>query len=392
MLRWHQEREGVCSVAQEIVLKGMTWSDPRGYDPVVAAAAAFAGLVPGVRIDWDKRSLQGFESTPVDELAAAYDLMVIDHPHVGAVVAEDCLLPLDRHAPAESLLALEGETVGKSFASYRLAGHQWALPIDAATQVQAIRPDRQPQPLRRWDEVMAAARDGAVLWPLRPPHVLMSFYTLCANLGDPCAVTRGPLVARETGRRVMAALQALADLVDPACRAMDPIAALDALADSRTHRLIPLTYLYSPYSRPGYRPQAIAFHDIPAIGDGGPIGSALGGTGIAVSARTAHPELCTRFALWLASAEVQRGLYAAHNGQPGNARAWGDAAVNAGVGNAYAQTRLTHEAAWLRPRHAGYMAFQEAGSHIVLDAITGRTPHETALDALDLRFIESFPE
>jgi multiple sugar transport system substrate-binding protein len=378
-------------LAGEIVLKGMTWSDPRGYDPVVAAAEAFAQLHPGVRIQWDKRSLQGFESTPVNELAATYDLMVIDHPHVGAVVADGCLLPIDLHADADSLLRLEGETVGKSFASYHLGGHQWGLPIDAATQVQAIRPDLQPTPALRWDQVMDAARDGAVLWPLRPPHVLMGFYTLAANLGDPCAVTKGPLLDRRTGHAVLSALQALADLVDPACRTMDPIAALNALSESPRHRIIPLTYLYAPYARTGYRPNRIAFHDIPAIGPGGPIGSALGGTGIAISARTAQPDLCTRFAIWLASADVQRGLYAANNGQPGNARAWGDATVNAAVGNAYANTRLTHEAAWLRPRHKGYMAFQEAGSHIVLDAITGRTPHASALDALDQRFIESFP-
>jgi len=379
-------------LAREVTLKGMTWSDPRGYDPVVAAAAEFSRLQPGVRITWDKRSLQGFESTPVDELAASYDLMVIDHPHVGAVVADGCLLPIDLHADTESLLQLESETVGKSFASYRLDGRQWALPIDAATQVQAIRPDLQPTPVQGWDQVTEAARDGAVLWPLRPPHVLMSFFTLSANLGDPCAVTRGPLVSRKTGLAVLQALQALADLVDPACRTMDPIAALNALAESPRHRLIPLTYLYAPYSREGYRPHRIAFHNIPAIGPGGPIGSALGGTGIAVSARTAEPAICTRFAVWLASAGVQRGLYAANNGQPGNARAWGDPAVNASAGNAYANTRLTHEAAWLRPRHKGYMAFQEEGSHIVLDAITGRTSHAAALDALDQRFIESFPE
>lgn len=379
-------------MAAEIVLKGMTWSDPRGHDPVVAAAREFARLAPGVQIVWEKRSLQGFESTPVDLLAATYDLMVIDHPHVGAVVADGCLLPIDRHGDAESLLRLEAETVGKSFASYHLAGHQWALPIDAATQVQAIRPDLQKAPLLRWDQVMEAAREGAVLWPLRPPHVLMGFFTLSANLGDPCAVTKGPLVDRKTGLAVLAALAALAELVDPACRTMDPIAALNALAESSRHRIVPLTYLYAPYAREGYRTNRVAFHDIPAIGTGGPIGSALGGTGIAVSARTAHPELCTRFALWLASAPVQCGLYAANNGQPGNARAWGDAAVNAAVGNAYANTRLTHEAAWLRPRHKGYMAFQEAGSHIVLDAITGRTSHGAALDALDQSFIESFPE
>ncbi len=62
------------------------------------------------------------------------------------------------------------------------------------------------------------------------------------------------------------------------------------------------------------------------------------------------------------------------------------------MGNAYANTRLTHEAAWLRPRHKGYMAFQEEGSQIVLDAITGRLAHGAALEALDQRFIESFPQ
>lgn len=373
-----------------IALRGMTWSDPRGYDPVVAAAEAFAAAHPHVSIVWDKRSLQGFESTPVDELAAIYDFMVIDHPHVGAVVQEGCLLPLDRHAGPGDLDRLQGETVGKSFASYTLGGHQWALPIDAATQVQAIRPDLQAAPARDWAGVMQAARDGAVFWPLRPPHVLMSFFTLAANLGEPCAVTPGPVVPRATGQKVLAAMQALADLVDPACQAMDPIAALNALAESPKHRLIPLTYLYAPYGREGYRPHRIAFHDIAPIGRGGPIGSALGGTGIAVSARTAQPELCTRFAIWLASAAVQRGLYAANNGQPGNARAWGDDAVNAAVGDAYHNTRLTHEAAWLRPRHAGYMGFQEEGSHIMLEAITGRIAHDTALDALDRRFNESF--
>ncbi len=381
---------GEQNLTADIVLKGMTWSDPRGYDPLVAASEEFSRLHPGVQIHWDKRSLQGFESTPVDELAATYDLMVIDHPHVGAVVADGCLLPMDEHGDVESLLRLEAETVGKSFASYRLAGRQCALPIDAATQVQAIRPDRLSKPVARWAQVISAARDGRVLLPLRPPHVLMCFYTLAANMGDPCSVTRGPLVSRPAGMKVLAALKTVSDLVDPACREMDPIAALNTLAESRTHRLIPLTYLYAPYARAGYRTNRIAFHDIPEIGMSGPIGSALGGTGIAISARTAQPGLCTRFALWLASAEVQRGLYSANNGQPGNSRAWGDAAVNAAVGNAYADTRLTHEAAWLRPRH--YMAFQEAGSHIVLDAIAGSTPHAAALDALDQSFIESFPE
>lgn len=377
-------------MSENIVLRGITWADPRGYDPVVAAAEAFAIMEPGVCIRWDKRSLQGFESTPVEQLAEAFDLMVIDHPHVGAVAGEGCLLPLDRHVPPDVLSRLKAETVGSSFASYTLAGHQWALPIDAAAQVQAVRPDRQHAPAASWDSVVIAAQEKAVLWPLRSPHALMSFFSLAANLGEPCGLNPGPLLSRETGLAVLRVMQMVFDQLDLACCAMDPIMALDALSESRTHRLIPLTYLYASYSRNGYRAHRIVFRDMPVLGSGGPVGSTLGGTGIAISARTKHPALCTRFATWLASADVQRNLYATHNGQPGNSRAWSDAGVNAAVANAYANTRLTHELAWLRPRHAGYMAFQEEGSQMVIEALKGRAGHVATLEALDRRFKESF--
>lgn len=375
-----------------ITLKGMTWSDPRGYDPMVAASVAFAKKHPKVRIEWDKRSLQGFESTPVDELAARYDLMVIDHPHVGAIVKNACLAPFDAHLPPETLARLEAETVGKSFHSYHYAGHQWALPIDAAAQVQAIRPDLIDAPARRFKQVVDLARQGKVVWPLRPPHVLMSFFTLAANIGAPCSVTPGGFIDKAKGQEVFDALQSLFDLVDPACQDMDPIAALDALAGDNGFAAAPLTYLYAPYASRGYRKHEIGYHDIPALGTSGPLGSALGGTGIAVSAHTSQIELCMEFAANIASSDVQRGLYTANNGQPGNAVAWGDPSVNAAVGNAYTQTRMTHEAAWLRPRHDGYMAFQEEASHALLRALKQSDDWERLHAALDSLYLESFEQ
>ncbi len=373
-----------------IELKGMTWSDPRGYDPVVAAAKSFQQRHPNVCIQWHKRSLQEFESTPVDELAARYDLMVIDHPHVGAIVDHGCLAPFDDHLPAETLLRLEAETVGKSFCSYAYAGHQWALPIDAAAQVQAMRPDLMPSPLQWFTDVLALARDGHVVWPLRPPHVLMSFFTLAANIGAPCSVTPGRFIDPGLGAKTLDAMQALFDAVDPACQAMDPIAALDTLSDGDRFALAPLTYLYAPYARDGYRAHRVTYHDIAALGNSGPLGSALGGTGIAVSSASEHISLCMEYAASLASADTQCGLYAENNGQPGNAIAWADATVNRAVHNAYANTRMTHEAAWLRPRHTGFMGFQEEASHILLGALRKNAPPAETLAALEMRFNESF--
>ena len=53
---------------------------------------------PGVTITWEKRSLQAFADRPIDAMAQEYDLMVIDHPHVGEAARERAVLPpLDIH-------------------------------------------------------------------------------------------------------------------------------------------------------------------------------------------------------------------------------------------------------------------------------------------------------
>jgi len=54
----------------KVTLKGMTWSHPRGYDPMVACSSLWKQTT-GVAIEWDKRSLQDFESFPVEELLYA---------------------------------------------------------------------------------------------------------------------------------------------------------------------------------------------------------------------------------------------------------------------------------------------------------------------------------
>jgi multiple sugar transport system substrate-binding protein len=96
-----------------IKLKGMTWSHPRGYDPMVAGATQWLSD-KGVEIEWEKRSLQDFETFPVEELARNFDMIVIDHPHVGQITKEGCLLPLDVPGREAELKALADGSVGQS--------------------------------------------------------------------------------------------------------------------------------------------------------------------------------------------------------------------------------------------------------------------------------------
>lgn len=374
-------------------LKGMTWSHPRGYDPMVACSALWLETT-GVSIQWDKRSLQDFESFPVEDLARAYDLIVIDHPHVGQITAEGCLVPLDVAGRETACAGLAARSVGGSYASYTWLERQWAFPIDAASPVQAYRPDLLEKPVDRWSDVLDLARRGKVLQSLRPPHSLMVFFTLAANLGTPCAVTGpGDLIAFEAGTHVFDMMREFFSLLDPACLEMDPIAVSETMAKPDAPAVCaPLIYGYVSYAMDGFRPHRLAFADMPVAGTAGPIGSALGGTGIAVSAFSADKAAAIDFAYWIASGDVQRGLYAASGGQPAHAAAWTDDAVNAATHDFYRATRRTLEGAWVRPRHDGYMGFQQAASDRINEGLAGRHAAGAVVDDLNRLFRESFPE
>lgn len=373
-----------------MILRGMTWDHPRGYDPLMACARLWREKT-GVEVVWDRRSLQDFESYPVETLARRYDLIVIDHPHVGQVTAEGCLAPLDVPDRTADNQALAAASIGPSWRSYTWSGRQWALPIDAATQAQAWRPDLIAAPAATWDEALALARKGMALLPMRPPHSLMTIYTLVANLGRPCVVEGPDLFDLETGAEAVEGVREFVSLVDPACFDMDPIATFERMAQRETRiACAPLIYGYVSYAHHGFRPVLVRFADIPTAGAQGPVGSALGGTGIAVSAFSTAIDAATDFAFWLASGETQAGPYVAHGGQPGHAQAWEDPKVNAAVADFYQATRATLDGAWLRPRHNGYMGFQSEASIRLNDGLRSGEPARLIIEALNALFRASF--
>ena len=67
--------------------RGLTWDHPRGYTALAAADGP---------VHWEVQPLEGFESAPIAALCADYDLVVLDHPHLGEALAHDCLTPLDQ--------------------------------------------------------------------------------------------------------------------------------------------------------------------------------------------------------------------------------------------------------------------------------------------------------
>ena len=162
--------------------RALTWDHPRGCAPLVAAAALHANEID---ITWETQPLEGFESTPIPELARDYDLIVLDHPHLGEAVAAGSLVPVAELLGAEAVARIAAGTIGAAAASYLYDGLSYALPLDAATQVQVLQPalvgDR-PAPAT-WDEVLELAAELPLGLSLAGPHAVLTFFSSLAFHG-----------------------------------------------------------------------------------------------------------------------------------------------------------------------------------------------------------------
>ncbi|HJB62524.1 MAG TPA: sugar ABC transporter substrate-binding protein, partial [Candidatus Microbacterium pullistercoris] len=212
-------------------LRGITWDHPRGYDCIVAASAEYARQT-GVTVTWQKHPLSAFEGAPIEELAAGYDLMVMDHPHVPEAVQKNALAALDGHGFDDQLAALAAQSVGPSHETYAYRGHQYGLATDSAAQVAVFRPDLLPEAPRDWEVVFELAREGRVLWPANPVHALSSLVTLAANAGASVAGDNGMFLDEEAAGSALERMHALADLIPERNLAENPIDVAEELSTS----------------------------------------------------------------------------------------------------------------------------------------------------------------
>lgn len=361
-------------------LRGITWAHARGFDPLAATAEAY-GKQHDVEVTWEKRSLLAFGVQPLRELVEIYDLIILDHPHIGDAARHGYLVPLDELESDARLSELAEHSIGPSHESYRYDDHLWALAVDAAAQVSAYRRDLLDHPPTTWPEVVALARRGFVLWPLKAADAISSFYTLAANRGTPCAQTRDVFISIPDGLAVLEAIDEVRRYTPTMCLDMDPIAVLDVLSTDDSYFYCPLLFGYSNYSRDGFRPKLVAFTDLPTAGSLGHAGSLLGGAGLAVSSLSQHVALAADYAFWVASPEIQTALYVESGGQPGFAGAWRDERANLLTHGYFASTYETLEQSYLRPRYAGYPHFQDRFMALLSDYLaTGSDPQKLIHD------------
>ena len=351
-----------------IHLRGMTWQHRRALDPLAASLPRFRAEHPGIDIEWSSRSLVGFEFQPVEQLAKNYDLIILDHPFMGDAARKGYLLRLD-----EGLAGQDADYIGPSLATYRYDGATYAVPVDAACQVAVFRPDLMSMmnaaPPKTWAAVLAlggtAARNGLKLAiGLSGVHSLMTFFTLMAGLGRPCADTpEEPFCDGATAREALAILRGLLQYCPPEVLDWNSIRLHEVMVAEDHLAYCPAVYCYATYAQADQR-KPLRFADLPGPAGASPKGSTIGGTGLAISTACRAPEAALAYAAFAATAATQLE-FARHHGQPARIEAWNDAAIDRDFGGCFTATRASLEGSWIRPRYPGYLGFQEHGGMLV---------------------------
>lgn len=356
-------------------LAGITWDHPRGYAGLEALGRSIRLDAPA--ISWDRQPLEGFESHPVDALAASYDLVVLDHPCLGAPEVRVSLVPLEELFTTAELDTWQQASVGHSWTSYRYLDQQWAVPIDAATQAAVFRPDLLEHPVRTWDDVLALPPDIGMVLCLGGPHALLMLLAIVSGLGSATDDDAAPLLPPDRAREALLLMRELWARSDRAASGRNPIGIHELLAHRDDLALCPLVYSYASYATPaspGARP--LRWTDAPRTEPDAAPGSILGGTGLAITRRAEGEPAAPAYIRAYQAEQVQRRLPAL-GAQPASVAAWHDGANRAWFDHCRG-TIDSLRTATVRPRHAGWIPFQQRASTRIRDHLT----HDTDLNEL----------
>lgn len=384
-----------------ITLKGITWDHARGYDPLIVSSALYFEQ-EGIQVDWQKRSLTNFGDQSLEELSKQFDLIIMDHPHVGVAEASQCLLPLNNLVPTNILNELKNTSAGPSFESYHYHGKQWALPIDAAMQCASYRADlMQNESLpNSWEEVFILAKNLAakklyIGMALCPTDCLCSFLSLTARLGSPIQENKEALsnetlnnellVDPSIGIKALSMLRSMRDAFHPKALDWNPIALYDHMSEQNDIAYSPLAFCYTNYSRAGFRKNILKYRTAPDTNN-----TVLGGAGIAITSSCSNVHEAANYAAWICSDDVQSTIYVNTQGQPANKTAWENKQANVITNNFFASTMPSLIHAYVRPRYQGWPKFQTFLGETIHAYLLNDTAPELVLEKLQVAYRASY--
>lgn len=357
-------------MSARVSIRGLTWDHPRAHAGLDAETARFNAGQDRIHLGWEQHSLRGFEETPIVETAARYDLIILDHPFMGDAAASGCLVDLGM-VPELSDALQARNFVGPSLESYRYEGGLRAMPIDAACQAAAWRPDLIDRPPETLDALRALMQTSPVVLAMACPHAFMNFLCIAGMAGADIAGGEESLLPRQVALEALDLLRELAADIPEAAYGWSSIGALDALAASDALAYCPMVFCFTTYARDARAGARLRYALPPLMRDGSAAGAIAGGTGLAVSAASQHRAEALEAVAYLASATSQIRCAIA-GGQPARIEAWTDGVADHANGRFFSDCFTAMQGAVLRPRYAGYIALQNEAGDILREAAMNR--------------------
>lgn len=361
-------------------LRGITWSHERGIAPL-KRLAELAQVEGTLRVDappivWETQDLAGFESTSIADLAKEFDLIVLDHPGLGRAWSAGALERLEE-LPGLSPAELKGRFVQGSLESYNYRGSQWAIPIDAATQLAAWvgRP-----PAVSWAEIIDRQDDRLAL-PTKSPHAILTVLGIAAAVSPGFAVSNLELVPARVGRTAMDIFGHIVRSMPASFLEMDPIDILEKISAGQLDAC-PLLYGYVTYARPSGRNRIVTFSNAPSAQSGTP-GCILGGTGLALSRHSSNKAGALAHLRQISSETAQQDIFGVAGGQPADAKMWGDSSLDRESNGFYSSTLRSQSGSMVRPRYDGWIDFHHEASEFVLASALESRPSTEVVDRIN---------
>jgi multiple sugar transport system substrate-binding protein len=261
-------------MSQPIQLNGIAWDHSRALPPLVATAQRYEETHRGVRIHWQKRTLDEFGHLPIDVLAEKFDLIVIDHPWAGFCFEKNLVLDLAQVAPAAALAELKQNSIGPTFECYVWQSKILALPIDAATPAPSWRPDllerADVQPPQTWAEAVALSRRKLAVIPAFNADLFLHFIMLLKALGGEPCTDADKIAPREIMQRAAELLRELTEPMPREIFELNPILVAERMTTTDEFAWNAFAYTYNNYARPNFAPRPLRFGNLLSLETGGP--------------------------------------------------------------------------------------------------------------------------
>lgn len=377
------------------MITGIAWDHRRCWGPLDASIASYRAQA-GEDVRWDRRTLYSFGDGDLADFVRKYDLVIFDHPFVGDVRKHGWLLDLRPLLTSQDMALFERDAVGASWRSYANGGGIWALPIDTAAQTGAWRADllerhgfAVPQTI---DDVVVlgehgAAKGIAVAWPSVPTDLMCTLVTVAASMGLDPGHRDGDFLSHAQANDALAVLRALARIAHPKSREWNPIRCLDHMAANDDVAYVPYLFNYVNYSTDD-QARPITFGAAPAVLDGMPARTILGGAGIGISVSSPNPSAAFAYAMYLCSPAYQSGDYVSFGGQPGSRAAWQSERCNQLTRGFFRNALPVLDRAYLRPTHPGFVPFFHNASLRLAAVIHEDAPATPFVDWLNASYEE----